>query len=222
VRTLARLHITYLAMDLGQRLFAAGTQEWSDHQRVLAEQEMFEDFRDRFETPRSKQLEASILEGGRNDDLERIVPIFQSLLERWREASERIGADFQIVLLPTPREENVGAFIDSSFDVISLYQYFDRVIDEYDWMDIRFVNDRHWAERGNMLAGRRLYRLYDRLYETESGTVPISDAELDRRIATYYAAFPGAWMPSRLGADVDEEPEVLSAIRGKYLELELK
>lgn len=217
VRTLARLHITYLAMDISQRVFAAGSQEWNDHQRVLAEQEMFDAFRDQFETPRAKQLEASLLEGSKNDDLERTIPIFQTLLERWREASEEIGADFRIVLLPTGREDSVAAYIDDSFEVISLYHYFDRVIDEYDWTDIRFENDRHWAERGNMLAARRLYRLL----EPEGGATPISDDELDWRIARYYAAFPGAWRPPGVDADRREENEELSAIRAKYLELEL-
>lgn len=209
LRLVSRLHVTYLVLDAWQ---------WLRHGRT-GEPERFEHLAERTTLLRAlRQRAARVQEQGFEDeDLERTVRIFQRLLQDWRRDVESHGGSFHVVLLPREREFRLRSLMGPDIDVIDLYQLFRDSNPGYAWEDITFVHDPHWAEEGNRLVAMALYRrLAGELHVPE-----MSDAQLERALQVYYAAFSYGWQPAS-GSPIPEVPErELRAIREKYAALEL-
>jgi hypothetical protein len=216
IRLISRLHLTYLALDVRQRVLYARTDDVDVYRVAMEQVAMRAQQQERFHSPQAEQIERSFVEEESSAELTEVVRIFVSLLHEWRDAVQADGGQLHVVLLPTGREELFRDIIPSDIPVISLYELFESSSDAYRWSDITFRNDGHWAERGNMLAALHLYRY------VEKGTgLPLMPEKLLRdALRTYYAAFPDGWMPDELGAPTSAELEAALMIRAKYLALE--
>jgi lysophospholipase L1-like esterase len=209
VRFVSRLHVTYLVLDLRQRLVLGGAIDATDFGGLAEQTAMMEALRERA---------VQVQEQGLGDErLDRSVRIFRRLLQEWRRDVESHGGRFHVVLLPKEEEARLRGLIDRDFDVIDLYELFRERVENYAWEDITFVHDGHWAEEGNRLAAMALYR---RMAD-ELGLPDLSDPELERALQVYYAAFSYGWQPASGGSLSDVPQEELRAIRGKYAALEM-
>ena len=95
-------------------------------------------------------------------------------------------------------------------------------IPDFTYRAIRFRNDSHWNEAGNMLAAQCLYRFFERSTQLPRTT----EATLSDRLHTYYSAFRDDGGPLPLAIQAGDAPPpvdagALTAIRRKYLELDL-
>ncbi|MEN8132614.1 MAG: SGNH/GDSL hydrolase family protein [Pseudomonadota bacterium] len=220
IKLISRMHTTYLVLDVRQRLIHSREGGLDRYNRLLREKAMKRAKRahkERFESPVAYEIQEQFLEQEENVELARVIVIFQALLFEWKQQVEANGGAFHIVLLPTGREELFKEIIGDDYDVISLYERFVRSDEAFTWESIRFKNDGHWAEEGNMLAAAHLYKYL----EEKIGLSPLPIESLWSRLYTYYSAFDFGWMPSKSAKLEELAPAVLSDIRNKYISLEI-
>ena len=229
-RLLARLHLTYLAVDAWQRLvppdgFAMPRE--TARPRAPAEGSPM----------RGKGPSRSLGDGG---DLSREEAelVFRELMRRWKREVEADGAAFHFVLLPNPsdgwgwggathwfRAVRENAALRSEVGIFDLRECFEAAAPSYRYDDWSFVNDRHWDAAANMLAAACLYRYLEGVL----GLPERTNEELARMRHAYYRAFldSPAWdgtryMPTAAWARPGPEPAGGGeAIVAKYLALEL-
>ena len=215
----SRLHTTYLAIELRQRLLYRRTGGLDQYREALEELGMKSDREQRVHSQRADALQVDFLQGEDNEDLKRTLVIFRHVLERWREAVESHGSQFAVVLLPTGREELFLPLIGSDFAVISLYERFDQVIPNFSWKALQFEteNDSHWAEEGNMRAAIEMYRVLERELDLRA----IGEDELRTILNRYYSAFTNGWT-TQSTSTAATSPTELERIRAKYISLELE
>ena len=134
IRFLSGLRLTYLALDVWQRL--AETDE-------------------AVPGGAAPPVGPQVIDGG---DL-----VFEALLSRWRDEAEANGSAFHVVLLPAPgtaaqfhRRVRSGLF-----DVFDLGDCFAKQSPGSVWDDWRFHSDGHWHEGGHMVAAHCLYRFLE-------------------------------------------------------------
>ena len=218
VRPVSHLHVTYLFLDLKQRLVHARVGDPNEHREAFQQSAMQRQQKARFRDNRALQLEASLIRRQQNPDLDRTIRIFQLVMQQWRDSVEASGGKFYVVLLPTGREEIFRSFLDPSYRVISLKDLFAaRNGGQFTWDSIRFRHDGHWAEEGNRLAALALYQelAHDLGMPQESPEI------LDSALVKYYSAFPGGWMPKGSAQQAMASAAERSAIRDRYIPLEL-
>jgi hypothetical protein len=213
IRLLSRFHTTYLALDFYQRLAYKTSHDWQQH---LAERGAKRARKKRQHSPRADAITKNFLRQQSHSDVDRTLSVFQALMAKWKEDVEIHGAKFWIVLLPTGREDHFAPVLGDGFRIVSLSEQFDQLKANWSWKELRFKNNGHWAEEGNMLAARSLYRVL----EQEFGRSRMSEAELEQRLWTYYSAFENGWMPMEIPGTSPSDTLELSAIRDRYLELE--
>ena len=200
IRFLSGFRLTYLALDVWQRLAGgfAGDPAGGD----LAGEEHDEAVHD--------------------GDV-----VFEAVLSRWRDEAEANGSAFHVVLLPVPgtatqfhRKTRSGLF-----DVLDLHDCFEQEIPGFVWKDWHFRSDSHWNEAGHMVAAHCLYRFLERRW----GVARVPNEALAHARHDYYRAFVDAadwpghrFMPSApwaLPAPGPLHPAATARIRAKHLAL---
>ena len=142
IRFLSGLRLTYLALDVWQRL--AETDE-------------------AVPGGASPPVGPQAIDDG---DL-----VFEALLSRWRDEAEANGSAFHVVLLPRPDAAAFHRRVRPGlFDVVELRDCFDEEIPDYDWEKVRFREDGHWNETGHMVAAHCLYRFLKGRLELETAS----------------------------------------------------
>ncbi len=225
MRWVSRFHLTYLLLDVQQRLtstddtFDSGNlydaylqQQYQQKEAYLSEQ-----YQQRFHSPRADAISDSLYNKQDNEDLERSIALFNAILREWKQTVEENGGHFYVVVLPKERESLASHVIGKDFNVVNLYELLKDADPDYDYETVRFTNDGHWNEAGNMQAAMHLYRFL----EQEANLTPMPDAQLEEEIYTYYSAFPAGWMPPNWSRPTSASPETLARIQQKYLALEL-
>lgn len=218
IRPLSRLHITYFALDLRQRILYSRTGNLEEYRASMEQSAAKEVHQQHHHDERADTLQQKFLESESNEDLARSVRLFQHIMERWRDAVESSGAEFYVVLLPTGREELFKAVLGEKFRVISLLDLFNGADGSFEWRTIQFKQDGHWAEEGNRLAALHLYKVLT----TDFGLDASETANPEQSLVGYYSAFENGWMPKDAAATDLASPEERSRIRDKYIALELR
>ena len=226
VRFVARFHISYLLLDVGQRVpfmvrdIFAKLEEGLFRKKSLQRLKMEQD--EKFQSPIANSIVRDFIDGMMdNTHTQEAIAIFRQLIHRWKDLVEENGGVFYIVLLPRLNEARLTAILDDEFEVINLYECFDDYVKEYqqqewDSLPYSFKRDNHWNEAGNQLAVVCLHRFL----EQELGLPVLTDDALREAFYRYYSSFEG-WMPD--AAWVKEVPvplDVRDSIRDKYLALE--
>jgi hypothetical protein len=217
VKIASRLHLTYLVLDARQRLLYARTADVSTYRAAMEQRALHAKHRERFQTQEAQEIQQNFLAERDAEELSEVVDVFVLLLEDWRREVEANGSRFAIVLLPTGREELFKAIIPESFEVISLLDLIRESREGFEWSDIQFKNDGHWAEEGNMLAAMHLYRHLERIEDLPS----LSDTALNESLQAYYSAFENWWRPDGSAPVAAALEDEFAGIRKKYLASEL-
>ena len=182
VRVLARLHLTYLAMDGWERL----RREWLER---FEHKQQSDDYR------RGVVGVPSVGGGGESD----AIRLWRAVVLRWQREVESAGGKFTVVGLPVGPVWRGLASLPDSVETLSLADCFrNRVPDPLPERLLQFENDAHWNEAANMLAAHCLYRFLEQRLDLP----PASDEALARKRHRYYHAFAEApdwegerWMP---------------------------
>ena len=222
LRLLSKLHVTYLVLDMSKTL--SGT--WANFSRDVRSDLL----------ARYRRYTAV---GFSDADETESLRIFAALLRRWKTAVEAAGGAFYVVFLPMdagaydaqPRSQRYyDIFLkartvveqDVRAQTVDLLTCAEERIPGFKYETIRFRNDAHWNEAGNMLAAQCLYRFIERSTQLPRAT----EATLSDRLHTYYSAFRGDGGQLPLATEAGDvlspvDAGALAAIRRKYLELDV-
>ena len=222
LRILSKLHVTYLVLDMSKTLSVT----WAGFSRDVQSDLL----------ARYRQDTAV---GFSDADETESLRIFAALLRHWKTAVEGMGGAFYVVFLPMdagardarPESQRyydiflkARAVVEEDVRVqtVDLLACAEERIPGFKYETIRFHNDAHWNEAGNMLAAQCLYRFIERSSEVP----PATEVALNDRLHTYYSAFRDDGGQSPLATEGREAPSpvdsaALAAIRRKYLELDL-
>jgi len=216
ISVLARLHVTYLVLDVRQRLLHSRSADVEIYRHMFEATAMHSEHRTRFNTPQALELQHEFLNQQFNADAQRALVVFQSILDAWQRSVDAAGAQFAVVLLPTGREDLFIPFIPEGIEVISLFDLYSEVIPNFTYEKVRFKTGSHWNEKGNMFAATAIYKSL----QPHLNLPAKNEAALQSELTNYYEAF-GGWMPEAAG-DSDRPINATSAqrIREKYLDLE--
>ena len=206
---LSRLHLTYLVLDVAQRMELRSRGEPPAPTLLLGMGEVEQ------RIVRRRQ-EGSVFSGDAMDDS---IAAFQALLRRWKQDVEARGGKFHVALLPDIPRDWVQETIPNEIDIVDLHGCFGDAIRDYRYRAVRFDNDPHWNEMGNMVAAQCLLRFL----EGEAGLPSLSDDVLAQARYEYYRAVDlgNGWRPSSTWATrpatMRHDPDL---IRAKYLALD--
>ena len=209
---LSRLHLTYLVLDVAQRVELRRV----DHARPRPPVRWGIDIDGVERRAVRRRQEGSAFAGDAVDDS---IAALQALLLRWKQDIEARGGKFHMALLPYIHKDRVQETIPNEIDIIDLHGCFSDAIPNYSYQAVRFDNDYHWNEMGNMVAAHCLLRFLDE----EAGLPPLSDDVLAQARYEYYRAVDlgDGWMPPSVWATqpatMRHDPDV---IRAKYLALD--
>ena len=218
VTRMSRLHLPYLILDATGRL-SSYVKESARHEGLK---------RRRLRRAHEKRMTkvGSLRATGSEEDeaFEERLAIFRRLIRRWKQAVERNGGTFHVVLLPyhnpagSPR---VPAILqEEDVATISLYDCFGAHDAEHyqrTWNSspYRFqTDDYHWNEAGNRLAALCLYRVL----EADMRLPALSEETLRATLRRYYLAF-GGWRPMNVGEEGKEtlvSSSTVAGIRKRY------
>ena len=191
-----KLHVSYLVLDVSGRLspFITKTAAFRESMR-----------RGAYRQGRPDYSEKNVLE------------TFRQLIRHWKHLAEHNGSTFSVVLLPDEPDPVIVDLLEAEdVAIIDLYACFRDADPAYLWSSYRFQNDGHWSEAGNRLAAICLYRVL----EEKTGLSHLSEGRLQEALFQYYAAF-GDEVPLKTAGVGGGSPETASAIREKYLALEM-
>ena len=159
-----------------------------------------------------------------DERLRNSFPLLKQILRRWKQSSEKNGARFLFMFLPSfPPEPLLVDFLENEdIEVMNLYDCFDRhdpAHDNRQWANspFRFEHDGHWNEAGNQVAAVCLYRFF----EGDMGLPKRSEEDIQETLSRYYVAF-GSGPPLNAGIEGEGaavSTETAAAIRRKYLAL---
>ena len=220
VRLVSSLHITYLFLDVKQRVFESQADQKGpeiDHYFFQEEQQRLQAKRkERFHSPKADAIEADFEEGRESEDLRTTMEIFQALLKRWEQTVENNGGHFFIVLPPSPEIGNYSEIFGDEFQVIDLSKTFKKMDPGFRYADYQFKKDGHWNEQANLLAAVALYRII----EQKAHVSKIPDARLKEELFTYYRACKLGWTPTMWATRVDSPSEKINKIQRTYMAFE--
>ncbi len=213
---MSRLHLPYLILDATGRL-SSYVKESARHEGLKRER-----LWDRYQIYQER-VKAKI----KTKAFKERLAIFRRLIRRWKQAVERNGGKFHVVLLPehnpkaSPRVPDL--LQEEEVATISLYDCFgahDAAHSQRPWRSspYRFKSDGHWNEAGNRLAALCLYRVL----EKDMRLPTLAEATLRATLRRYYAAF-GGWRPMNAGEEGNEPPSRRrqpAGIREKYSALD--
>lgn len=214
IRWLSRIHLTYAALDVRNRIRAWGRSPGADVANLVGQARQRQQ-RDRFHSAGAEAIETRVLESGRNlfvdvdgdDDYSHTMRVFLKILNRWRSGVEDRGGRFLVVGLPRDRESAIMDALAGQVDVFDLNRALARRIEGFDFAQIRFDRDGHWNARGNRIAAEALYVEILASRDIQ----PLGDSARSDRLDVYYSAFEN---------HVSSATADRAALRAKYLELE--
>ena len=206
---LSRLHLTYLVLDVAQRMELRSRGAPASPPPLLNLLEI------------EQRIALRREEGGdfSGDAVDDSIAAFQALLRRWKQDVEMHGGKFYVALLPYIPKDWVQETIPNEIDVVDLHGCFSDAIPNYSYRAVRFDNDAHWNETGNMVAAHCLLRFL----EGEAGLPPLSDDVLAQARYEYYrgVSLGDGWMPPSIWATrpatMRHDPD---GIRARYLALD--
>jgi hypothetical protein len=200
LRVLSKLYLTYFVLDAQASLVSALNSSWFKTEE--ANKSLYQKYKEDQADQRLQRLHSNYVDQIQRafyyndfDSISDLIALFRAILHAWRREVDRNGGEFTIVVLPLQQDEKIIKFIETDFDVVSLYRLFKRSIPYYEWANVRFRTDGHWDERGNMMAAVHLFRLLEtRLkldvmscdelkdhlrawYATHDATLPVADFE---------------------------------------------
>lgn len=225
VRAASKLHLTYAFLDLRNRI--TPSRRPRDFQREnLAEGVRFEQQRQRFRSPEAQSIQNrthldgpalfdGLVDADSDDAYIQTKRIFLKLLERWRNEVEASGARFVVVGLPRLQESALLTGLPAHFEKIDLYLELLAEDPGYEWEDLRFKNDGHWNEQGNLRAANILYR---HIIDWE-GLDGLAAPERRAALQTYFDAF-GGWHPETGTTNRPGTRPIHNRLRTKYAALE--
>ena len=140
--------------------------------------------------------------------------LFRQLLRHWKEAVEKNGASFYLMLLPMENRKSASLaaiFKEEGVETVNLPDCFGErdpahLRTPWSLSPYRFANDGHWNEAGNRLAAICLHRFL----EGTLGLPQLSEQEVEQALSRYYSAFE---VPAAQGQPASPQA---AAIRGKY------
>ncbi len=230
---MSRFHLPYLILDATGRL-SSYVKEGARHEEMkrIGAGDLGRRRRTHQERTAKVRSRRQRLTGAEKDeDFRERLAIFRRLIRRWKQAVERNGGKFHVVLLPqhipaaSPRVPDL--LQEEEVATISLYDCFgahDAAHSQRPWRSspYRFKSDGHWNEAGNRLAALCLYRVL----EADMRLPALSEETLRTTLRRYYAAFGGG-TPVNAGEEMQQwlAPPGSSAasagIREKYQALAL-
>ena len=195
---LSKLHLPYLVLDAGGRLFAHLKELKIEARRLR-----------RASYQRQADYEAQGLPSS-------AFPLFRQILRRWKEAAESNGASFRLLWLPMEDYDapGVAAIVEQEdIETLNLRACFGErdpahLQTLWELSPYSFEYDEHWNEAGNRLVAACLHRVL----ESDLGLPRLSDEEVALALRRYYSAFEAS---PRFPTSPQAE-----AIRRKYLALE--
>ena len=132
IQMASKLHFTYLVIDLKQRLLVdRDNHDGQNFEKYFFQKESHRVKlgRDkRFRSERATAIEQDLKAERENEDLQRTITIFRSLLELWKQSVENSGGKFFIVLLPTSRSTTIPQILGPGFQIIDLKDAFKEMI----------------------------------------------------------------------------------------------
>jgi hypothetical protein len=216
VRALARVHLTYLVLDVRDRLrLRRAPPEPAPGDALEAEEKRRRShvrWARRHLDGTAVQLAAEARTGWRSEVARHHVALLRRLVGRWRYEVERAGARFHVAIAPAAWEADYTDLF-AGFDVIDLGAAFRREGLGSTW---KFEKDDHWNELGNLHAAVHLYHHL----APELGLELLGERELAEHLHRYYDAFDLAWRPPGSVAPPPLDPDAARAIRARYAELE--
>ena len=207
LRVISRLYLTYFILDARSVLRSLMTGR--PHRDYTAEDVLGYQAhalrRKNFRSARAVQIQEKFQTREWNDVIY-YIDMLLAITRTWQDLVEQHGGQFHIVLLPREEENVAEDLFRGTFSVINLYGLFSDMVPGYDYEMIRFREDPHWDETGNMLAAIALYREISPL----RGRTPADALTVAARLRTYYSSFDG-WYPADLPPGCRSRPSCRSS-----------
>ena len=143
------------------------------------------------------------------------MEIMNAILNELKFEVERNGGEFHIVVLPTIAAHNLSTHIPKEHRIVDLFDMFTENIPGYDWGEMTFENDGHWAEIGNMYAAIALKQ-----YLTNESFDFSGNAEINSQLDCYYQAFGNLWRPENIPQSKKCERSKREWVKNRYIPLE--
>ena len=187
LRGLTRLHITYFFVDaysylkgargrVGEAAKNAGTETM-----ILA--------------PDARRMPFATASTTGDARLDGSIGLLNALLLQWQTEVEAAGGVFHVVVIPRPDHHFMLAQFDRRLRILDLFPPFSRMLPGFDYAKIKFHNDGHWDELGNLLAAVALYQDL-----SAQGSAPrLTASEIHAVLEKYYKN-NGKWQPQDLGS----------------------
>ena len=127
--------------------------------------------------------------------LDSSIDLLNALLLQWQSEVEAIGGVFHVVVIPRPDHHFMLAQFDRRLHILDLSPVFSRMLPGYGYAKIKFHNDDHWDELGNLLAAVALYQDL-----AIRGSASRLTADEIRSALEKHYKIKGKWQPRELGS----------------------
>lgn len=216
IKSLSRLHVTYVVQDGINRLFPSKNDWRGLNARIVQEKHADNRVRERMKSDEGETIQSHLIDGKDSDNLHNSLAIFTTLLQDWEKLANENGASFTVVLLPQEQGSVIKQILAGRFDILDLRAKFLEDIPGYDYKNWRFENDGHWAEAANSLAVKYLYAHITYLL----ASTPLSQLDIDHALVDYYSAFDHGWNPEDGSVSTGVSELEKNQIRFRYIPLE--
>ena len=127
--------------------------------------------------------------------LDSSIDLLNALLLQWQSEVEASGGVFHVVVIPRPDHHFMLARFDRRLLILDLLPVFSSTLPGYEYAKIKFRNDGHWNELGNLLAAVALYQDL-----VARGSVSrLAANEIRAALEKHYKS-KGKWQPRELGS----------------------
>jgi hypothetical protein len=182
-----RLHLTYLVVDSYNYLKGARDAMDEALSKLNAQDE-----------PLVSSDDGSVASAQTDTTGDQLVDmplaLLNGLLLQWRADVEADGGKFYVTMIPRTDHHFMLSRFNRQLEVMDLLPFFRSVIPKYDYSQIKFRNDVHWNELGNLYAAIALFRALE-----ERGQTPtLTSKEISSVVARHYRGIAGEWQPPDL------------------------
>ena len=190
---LQKFYLTYLVIDAISGFEAYSKPKTEPY--IFDTNQFREERRKRKKSSLAKQINHKVWSNtfGNVPESKDTMEIMKAILNELRFEVEKNGGEFHIIVLPNVGAHNIATNIPEKHKIVDLYDIFTKNILDYDWKDMRFKNDGHWAELGNMytaIALKQYIKNEDFNFSAHTKTYSLLDC--------YYQAFGNHWLCQRL------------------------
>ncbi|MFT7624848.1 MAG: lysophospholipase L1-like esterase, partial [Myxococcota bacterium] len=217
LRAVGKLRLTYLVLDARARWREQSGGDAQVVERLLRGQ--LRDARDgRRQSEEARAFDVSRLAPAELSSSEEAIAeaaaVFVALLQRWQREAEARGSRFMVAVYPRGRERRLAGLIPTGIPVVDLWEPFEAEFGpDYDHDRYAgFVNDGHWNEQANQLAGIALYRVIARAL----ARAELDDTGIRAALGAYYAAVATYWTPRRWVSPRPTDAQRDARIRARY------